>query len=54
MLDWLGDLGGLFDALHILGGALVAPIAKFALEAQMMNKIFRFRASNKIKSLKAV
>ena len=30
-LEWLGDVGGLFDAVIIVGGVLIAPIATIAL-----------------------
>ena len=30
-LDWLGDLGGLFDALMHLSSPIVAPLSVFAL-----------------------
>ena len=33
LLDWLGDLGGLFDALYLIGYALIAPLANFALNS---------------------
>ena len=39
-LDWLGDIGGLFDALRIIGMALVGPFVKFALSLQLLTKIF--------------
>ena len=26
-LEWLGDVGGLFDALRIIGAVLVGPLA---------------------------
>ena len=29
ILEYLGDLGGLFDALHRILGALVAPLVAF-------------------------
>ena len=45
LLEWLGDIGGLFDALKLIGAALVAQIAGFSMEAQLLNAIFRFVAS---------
>ena len=27
LLEWLGDVGGLYDALKIIGSAIVAPIS---------------------------
>ena len=35
-LDWLGDIGGLFDAMRIIGQVIVAPIAIFATKTEMM------------------
>ena len=43
LLDWLGDLGGLFDALAIILGAFVAPVAAFSLKATILTKFFRFK-----------
>ena len=31
LLDWLGDCGGLMDALFLIAEILVAPFASFAL-----------------------
>lgn len=40
LLDWLGDLGGLFDALKIICNWFVAPVATYALKATLMTKFF--------------
>ena len=40
-LDFLGDLGGLFDALKILGGILISPVSAFALNSRLLTTIFR-------------
>ena len=45
LLEWLGDVGGLFDALVIIGEFLVGPISAFALKATLLSKIFRFTQS---------
>ena len=45
MLEWLGDLGGLYDALKVIGGLLVAPFAAFQLNSEMLHKLFRFTPS---------
>ena len=42
----MGDLGGLLDALYILGEILLSPLAHFALQAQLLSSLFRYRASN--------
>ena len=45
ILDWLGDMGGLFDALYLIGMIIVAPISNFALKAELLSSMFRFRGS---------
>ena len=45
VLDWLGDLGGLFDALRYSVGLIIAPIAAYALKAELLSSVFRFTAS---------
>ena len=39
-LDFLGDLGGLYDALRLIFGIFVAPLASFSLRSSMMTSIF--------------
>ena len=46
LLDWLGDLGGLFDALKLLCAFLISPISGFTLRATLMSYLFRSRPSN--------
>ena len=45
LLDWLGDLGGLVDALYIICMAIVSPIVSHKLRADLLSKVFRFRPS---------
>ena len=45
LLDWLGDLGGLFDALFHIAQVLVSPLSAFALYSTLLTKFFRFRTS---------
>ena len=45
MLEWLGDMGGLFDALRIIGSFFVVPVSAHALESKLMTTIFRYRKS---------
>ena len=45
VLEWLGDVGGLNDALQIIGSFLVVPVAAFALESNLLSAIFRYRKS---------
>ena len=45
ILEWLGDVGGLFDMLGLIGGGLVAPFSAFAVKAEMMTSAFRYTQS---------
>ena len=36
LLDWIGDVGGLFDGLKVLGTFLIAPVATFAMQAEVL------------------
>ena len=47
ILDWLGDIGGLIDALFLLGQMLILPIATFALNTRIMSSLFRYRATDR-------
>ena len=40
ILEWMGDLGGLFEALQIIGYIIMAPITAFALSSHMANLLF--------------
>ena len=40
-LDYLGDLGGLFDAFRILGSILISPVVGFALNTRLLSSIFK-------------
>ena len=46
LLDWLGDLGGLFDALKLLCAFAISPISGFTLKATLMATLFRQRPSD--------
>ena len=41
LLDWLGDLGGLFDAMRYIAHVLVLPFASFALRTSLLSSFFR-------------
>ena len=41
LLDWLGDIGGLFDALRILVGSLIAPFTTQILKVELLSSVFR-------------
>ena len=40
LLEWLGDIGGLYDALGHIGTLFVRPVAMFALNSAMLSSIF--------------
>lgn len=35
ILDWIGDIGGLFDGLYFIGSRMLGPIAAFAMKAEL-------------------
>ena len=41
LLEWLGDIGGLHDALLTIGGALCGPIAAFMMKNEILEHAFR-------------
>ena len=45
LLDYLGDLGGLNDALFAIVKTLISPISAFALHSTILTNYFRFRKS---------
>lgn len=45
LLEWLGDIGGLFDALILIAGAIVAPVASFNMNSVLLSSIFRYVSS---------
>ena len=47
LLDWLGDLGGLLDALYIIASIFIFPIARFSLHARLLSTLFRYRATDR-------
>lgn len=50
LLDWLGDLGGLFEALSIMSQWLIAPVASFALKATLLSNFFFFQPKSETKN----
>ena len=36
VLEWLGDVGGLFDALKIIGAVCTSPVAAFYLKVELL------------------
>jgi len=41
LLEWLGDIGGLYDAVHIVGGTLVGGLATLAMRTRLLVLGFR-------------
>ena len=50
VLDFLGDLGGLFDALRVIGGASIAPFSKFIMQVTLMVSLFKPKGSHAIEN----
>ena len=46
LLDWLGDLGGLYDALRVICGAIIAPVSNFVLEMTLLTTFFYSESPN--------
>ena len=46
ILDWLGDLGGLLDALYLIANLFMGPLSAWALKATLMSTIFFRKSSN--------
>ena len=42
MLEFVGDIGGLFDGLNYIGIFLVAPIANYAMRMELLTSSFSF------------
>jgi len=45
-LDWLGDCGGLLDALYIIAEMLVGPVSAFALRSKLVSTLVKFQKSS--------
>ena len=41
MLDFLGDIGGLFDGLRYIFQIIIAPIVAFNWKAELLSALFR-------------
>ena len=40
-LEWLGDVGGLFDGLRLIVGPIVARVSAYALKLLLLASVFR-------------
>ena len=45
MLEFLGDVGGLFDALRYIGIISISSFVTFSMRAKLLSSLFRFVAS---------
>ena len=39
-LEWLGDVGGLFDGARIIGALIVSPLTLLKFKAKLMNSFY--------------
>lgn len=44
-LEWLGDIGGLYDALRLIGLLMMSPFSSFFLKSELLSQVFRFTES---------
>ena len=54
MLDWLGDTGGLGEALFFIGGAILIIFNYAQFDSLMVRHLYRIKSkdgNNKVKSL---
>ena len=40
ILEWLGDVGGLFDGLLLILNYFMSPLATFAMKVMLLTKVF--------------
>ena len=40
ILEWLGDVGGLFDGLLLILNYLMSPLAAFAMKVMLLTNVF--------------
>ena len=45
-LQWLGDVGGLYDGLYIIGCIFMAPLTKFSLRQELLFNVFGRRQAD--------
>ena len=43
LLDWLGDLGGLFESLFYICAILIKPVTAFTLKSTVLTALFRYK-----------
>ena len=54
MLEWLGDIGGLYDAFRLIGSLVVAPMSAFMLRSELLSQVFRFITSKRLAQSKSL
>ena len=50
LLEWLGDVGGLFDGISIIASSIVSSFSAFALKAQLLTYVMKEQISNNSKT----
>ena len=45
-LDWLGDLGGLYDAIYLMMLVFLSPFTAFTLRVSMLTSFFRLKGES--------
>ena len=45
LLEWLGDVGGLYDGLGLLSNFLLVPLSHFVLKARLLSSVFKVQES---------
>ena len=46
-LEWLGDIGGLNDALRIIGALIIGSYSTFMLKVELLTNVFRYTDSKR-------
>ena len=41
MLSWLGDVGGIADALYLFGHFLMMPYTAYSMQSNLLSRMFR-------------
>lgn len=41
VLSWLGDIGGLIDALYYISNLILKPFSQFMLQSMLLRSLFR-------------
>ena len=41
LLEWVGDVGGLYDGLRLIFSSIIAPVAAFAMQSELLSLAFK-------------